>query len=88
VKFLFNKKGETHIHKYSKWQDTEKGNIMHHLWNDRIVGFYIRQEHRCNECGKVELNLIQVKADDYKTLLKNNYNDQFDRIVRNLKTQE
>lgn len=73
-----------HVHNFRTWQDTEKGKIMHHIWNDRIVGYYVRQERRCIECGKAELNLIQVRADDYKTLKPYDYNDEFNKIVRNL----
>ncbi len=46
------------IHKYSKWQETERGKIAAeslHFKGQAVVGRYLVQERKCSNCNKVEI---------------------------------
>ena len=40
------------FHKWGKWRDIARGDVK---VDGNFRGWYIRQERRCNRCGKVQL---------------------------------
>lgn len=47
------------IHRYSKWTDIAKGALESAA--GETIGYYIRQERRCEICGKVQLRDENVR---------------------------
>lgn len=44
-------------HKYSKWLDVEDGILTKDRFLERISGYFIKQERRCEKCGKVKVRI-------------------------------
>lgn len=43
------------FHKWTKWVDVARGKIREAGTKDEIIGAFIRQERKCERCGKAQI---------------------------------
>ena len=48
------------FHKWSKWQEYKSGNIVR-VSDNSVLGFWMVQKRKCQDCGKEELSIEKVE---------------------------
>ena len=48
-----------HIHKWSKWEDIQEGDVLSRTTRN-VIGRYIMQQKVCQKCGKKQLRDVRT----------------------------